>query len=113
MRMRTDLTAAMKERNQPAVAALRSALAAIDNAEAVDPSSAPPPDSGSIAGAAKGLRTTEVARRELSDAEVARIVRTELIERRAAAGEYEERGHYEHAGRLRVEANVLASYVEC
>jgi uncharacterized protein YqeY len=38
-RMRRGLVDAMKARDQPAVAALRSALARIDNAEAVDPES--------------------------------------------------------------------------
>jgi hypothetical protein len=41
-RMRRALTAAMKARDQSAVTALRSALAAIDNAEAVDPATTPP-----------------------------------------------------------------------
>lgn len=40
--MRRALTAAMKARDQPAVTALRSALAAIDNAEAVDTPRATP-----------------------------------------------------------------------
>jgi uncharacterized protein YqeY len=40
--MRRALTAAMKSRDQPAVTALRSALAAIDNAEAVDTARATP-----------------------------------------------------------------------
>jgi uncharacterized protein len=41
-RMRRALTAAMKARDRSAVTALRSALAAIDNAEAVDPANTPP-----------------------------------------------------------------------
>jgi hypothetical protein len=36
LRLRRDLTAALKERDPVAVAALRSAIAAIENAEAVD-----------------------------------------------------------------------------
>jgi uncharacterized protein YqeY len=39
--MRRALTAAMKSRDRPAVTALRSALAAIDNAEAVDIAATP------------------------------------------------------------------------
>jgi uncharacterized protein len=39
--MRRDLTAAMKARDKPAIAALRSTLAAIDNAEAVDAAQVP------------------------------------------------------------------------
>jgi uncharacterized protein YqeY len=41
-RMRRALTAALKARDQRAVTALRSALAAIDNAEAVDTANTPP-----------------------------------------------------------------------
>ena len=40
-RLRSDLTAALKAGDRLAVAALRSALAAIDNAEAVDAGSLP------------------------------------------------------------------------
>jgi uncharacterized protein len=43
-RLRRALPPAMKARDRPAVTALRSALAAIDNAGAVDPAHAPPPD---------------------------------------------------------------------
>jgi uncharacterized protein YqeY len=41
-RLRQALPPAMKARDRPAVTALRSALAAIDNAGAVDPAHAPP-----------------------------------------------------------------------
>lgn len=41
-RLRRALPPAMKARDRPAVTALRSALAAIDNAGAVDPTHAPP-----------------------------------------------------------------------
>ena len=44
--MRRDLTAAMKARDKPAIAALRSTLAAIDNAEAVDAAQVPPAAAG-------------------------------------------------------------------
>ncbi len=42
--LRKALTAALKARDSVAVAALRSTLAAIDNARAVDPTQAPRPD---------------------------------------------------------------------
>jgi uncharacterized protein len=45
--MRRALTAAMKSRDRPAVTALRSALAAIDNAEAVDIATTPQAAGGS------------------------------------------------------------------
>lgn len=109
--MRTDLTAAMKKRDTLAVGVLRSALGAIDNAEAVDVSLAPRPDSGVIAGAVRGLHSAEVGRRELTDAEILDIVRAEIVERRAAADDYHARGHQDHAARLRAEADVLHRYV--
>jgi uncharacterized protein YqeY len=45
-RLRRALPAAMKARDRPAVTALRSALAAIDNAGAVDPAQAPSASGG-------------------------------------------------------------------
>jgi uncharacterized protein len=64
IRMRRALTAAMKARDQRAVAALRSALAAIDNAEAVEAAGeGHPPGEGRIAGAVLGVGAAEVARR--------------------------------------------------
>ena len=61
--LRRALTAALKARDAVAVSALRSALAAIENAGAVDPGHAPPPGSGPIAGAVDGLGAAEVERR--------------------------------------------------
>ena len=109
--MRTDLTAAMKAQNTLVVGALRSALAAIDNAEAIDASLAPPPDPGPIAGAVKGLRASEVGRRELADADISHIVQAEISEGRAVADDYAARGRLDQAARLRAEADVLAQYV--
>jgi hypothetical protein len=43
------------------------------------------PTQGPIAGAVRSLRAAEVARRELTDADIPYIVREEMIERRAAA----------------------------
>ena len=56
-RLRQDLTAAMKARDAVAVTALRSAIAAIDNAEAVEVPGEPTAPVGSehFAGAVPGL----------------------------------------------------------
>ncbi|MGH3916043.1 MAG: GatB/YqeY domain-containing protein, partial [Pseudonocardiaceae bacterium] len=93
--------------------ALRSALAAIDNAEAVDAAPAPPPAvvDSEIAGSVGGLWAAEVQRRSLTDAQVEEIVRAEVAERLAAAHDYERSGHREHAQRLRGEATVLSRYL--
>ena len=111
--LRRDLARAIKARDAVAAAALRSALAAIENAEAVDP---PPLSGGSashphIAGSISGLGATEAARRDLTAAEVEEIVRREMVERLTAAGEYERLGHAARADRLREEARVLSHYL--
>jgi uncharacterized protein len=112
-RLRGALPRAMKARDAVAVAALRSTLAAIDNAEAVDPARAPAPGAGQVevAGAVVGLGAGEVERRSLTEAQMEEIVRTEVADRRAAAHDYQRRGRHEQAERLRGEAEVLSSYL--
>ena len=110
-RMRRGLTAAMKARDRRAVAALRSTLAAIDNAEAVDATQAPPAREGEIAGAALGVGAAEVERRTLTAAETEAIVRREVAERETAAQAYERAGQSPHADRLRDEAELLSAYL--
>ena len=103
-RLRRALTGALKARDADAVWALRSALSAIGNAEAVDPGEVSRPGaSGSIhfAGAAAGLGAAEAERRHLTEADVAAIVRAEAAEREAAASQYERSGHNEQAAGLR------------
>lgn len=104
----------MKARDRVAVAALRSALGAIDNAEAVDTEPAPKPGEGhpSLAGTVSGLRAAEVARRSLSETEMEAIVSAEVADRRAAADEYEHAGQRAHAERLRNEAAALSSVLD-
>ena len=121
----------MKARDKRAVAALRSTLAAIDNAEAIDvtevsPTGGRPPaaeeippagagrpaEEGRIAGAALGVGAAEVERRALTAAETEAIVRREVAERRSAAHEYERAGRSPHAERLRAEAELLGAYLD-
>jgi uncharacterized protein len=96
-----------------AVSAVRSALAALGNAQAVP---APPAtgasDSPHFAGAAAGLGAGEAERRRLGEAEARDIVRAEVAERQAAAREYDRRGLTDQAARLRREATVLAAGLE-
>ncbi|WP_116950669.1 GatB/YqeY domain-containing protein [Jiangella endophytica] len=111
-RLRADLAAAMKERRREAVTALRTALAAVDDAEAVDPAAQPPPaTSEHVAGAHAGLGAAEVRRRELTADDVRAILRTQVAERRAEAGRYDAHGRHDAADRLRREADVLGSYL--
>ncbi len=128
--LRAALAQALKEQDSAAVSALRSALAAIGNAEAVDASQILAPPTGTLevgeadltgsavglggpeeAGSVVGLGVAEVERRALSDEEVEEIVRTEGAERLAAASSYEEMGQSERAARLREEAAVLGRYL--
>jgi uncharacterized protein len=111
-RLQVALKAALKERDAAAVSALRSALAAIGNAEALP---APPAESGRagqyVAGSVAGLGAAEASRRHLTEAEIAAIVRTEIADRHAAAAGYEQAGHADRVDRLRREADALAALV--
>lgn len=86
-RLRADLAAerlrAMKARDASALAATRSALAALDNAEAV------PIDSGAAAGAietsAVGVGAAEVERRVLTWVDARAIIEREITEHEHAA----------------------------
>jgi len=87
-RLRTDLATAMKARDEPVVATLRMALAAITTEE--------------VAGRAA---------RELSDDEVLKVLAREAKKRREAAEAFDSAGRAELAGRERVEGEVLARYL--
>lgn len=108
-RLRAALLEAMKARAPEAVAALRTAIAAIDNAEAVPASAdgAAPRASEHFAGARAGAGSTEADRRVLSAAEVRALLEGEISARVAAAERYEALGRPDDAGRLRREAEVL------
>ena len=108
-RLSQALRDALRGRDQVATSALRSALAAIANAEAVAASPQPAPASGSehFAGAAAGLGATEVARKELTEPAVREIVRAEIADRETAVRQYARSGHADRADRLRAEITVL------
>jgi uncharacterized protein len=112
-RLASALTAALKGRDKIAASALRSALAAIDNASAVPAGPTLAASSGSphFAGAVAGLGAAEAERRYLSEAEIGEIVRTEIADRQAAAQNYEQAGHRDQADRLRQEAHVLTAAI--
>ena len=104
-KLRDALMAARKDRDATRVAALRSALSAIDNAEAVDVR-LDAQSSETIAGGVVGLGAAEAARRELSDDEIRELVRAEVDERMTAAAAIDTT-HTERAASLRAEAAVL------
>lgn len=112
-RLRRDLVVALKARDDVAVVALRSAIAAIDNAEAVE---VPGPSrregsSEHIAGASAGVGSAEAERRVLRDADVQAVVRAQADELSQAAHAYEELGRDDVAVRLRREAELLRAYL--
>jgi uncharacterized protein YqeY len=113
-RLRQDLKAALKNRDAVAVSALRSAIAAIDNAEAVDAGALQTgarDSSEHVAGAAAGVGAADVPRRTVGPAEVRSLVQGEVDGRLQAARDYEERAHPDRAERLRREAEVLSAYL--
>jgi glutamyl-tRNA synthetase len=113
-RLRSDLTAALKARDRTAVSALRSAIAALDNAEAVDlveRGTQPAAASSHIAGASAGAGSADVPRRTLTDDEIEAIVAGQIEERRQAAREYAELGRTDAAERLNAEADILTHYL--
>ncbi len=112
-RLRADLTAAMKARDKIAVAVLRTALAAIDNAEAVPapPAGRAPATSEYVAGTSVGLGSAEVARRELTLDDLYAVLRGQIDEWTAEADTYAAHGQAEAGDRLRREADVLRGYL--
>ncbi|MDT9688351.1 hypothetical protein Q5762_08275 [Streptomyces sp. P9(2023)] len=101
----------MRARDKAAVSALRSTLAALDNAEAA------PADEADLRGMAleaspSGAGATEVARVELSEHGVVEVVRAEADERLDAAAQLTAPAHADHAARLRAEAEVLLRFLD-
>jgi uncharacterized protein YqeY len=87
-RLRTDLNAAMRARDQVRMRTLRMALSSITNEE--------------VAGAAA---------RELSDDEVLKVLNREARKRREAAEAFGAAGRQEQAAAERAEGEVLAGYL--
>jgi hypothetical protein len=89
--LRTRLTAAMRDRDRVAVSALRTTLAALDNAEAVpveDVGGGISVQSGSehVAGAAVGVGAAEADRRQLTEDGERAVVASEVASLLDAAG---------------------------
>ncbi|WP_437089640.1 hypothetical protein [Streptomyces hundungensis] len=110
-RMRQALPVAMRARDKAAVRALRTTLAALDNAGAVAVGAA------ALRGQAVeespvGVGTTEVARRELSEKDMVEVVRAEIAERTAAAEELTDPAHAERALALHEEVAVLRRFLD-
>ena len=87
-RLRTDLTAAMKARDEIRSATLRMVLTAVTNAE--------------VAGK---------EHRELSDDDIVGVLSTEAKRRREAATAFEDAGRSEMAAKEAAEGEVIAEYL--
>lgn len=110
--IRRDLVAAMKARQPDAVAALRTALSAIDNAEAVEAPGAAQADSNPfVAGAQDGVGSTEAHRRILPVASALALLEALIAECETEADHRDARGHPDAAAGLRREAEALKKYL--
>lgn len=87
-RLRTDLTAAIKARDEVRSSTLRMVLTAVSNAEVAGKES-----------------------RELADEDVIAVLAAEAKKRREAAEAFEQAGREEMAAKERAEADVLADYL--
>lgn len=101
--LKADLPGVMKARDKDAVNALRSVIAAIDNAGAVTVDTSVVPMVG---------RTADVPRRELSETEIRAILQKEADERHASADRYDQLGQSEAASHVRTEAAVIQRYLD-
>lgn len=109
--MRQALPEAMRARDKVAVSALRSTLAAFDNAEAV-PVGETETRGLALEQSPVGAGATEAVRRELTENDVADIVRAEATERLEAAAQLTTPAHADRATRLREEASVLLRFLD-
>jgi uncharacterized protein len=110
--LRQDLRDAMKARRREDVAALRTLIAAIDNAEAggvIAPTSGQS-STEHVAGATTGAGSSEADRRSISPAELRAILDREIEEIEEHVTRYEKLGKSEDAASLRIQLNVLARY---
>ncbi|HEX2850275.1 MAG TPA: hypothetical protein VHN98_06970 [Acidimicrobiales bacterium] len=101
-RLQAGLPAALKARDAVAVSVLRTTLAAIANAEAVDDDASAP---------ARGAFANEVARRALTEDDVREIVAWEHTAIQAAAAERRRLGRAADAEDLEHQAEILGDYL--
>ncbi len=104
-RMSVALTASMKARDRVAVAALRSALARVANAEAMPVETVP--RAGAIEQARVGAGAADAPRRELTEDDVRGIVEAEVAEHDHAAQHFTDIGRPDDAARVAAQADVL------
>ena len=101
-RLKTDLREAMKARQNRTVTTLRTLLAAIDNAEAVELTASDLPVVG---------KANDVPRRDLSEVQLQDIVQAEADSYQVAIADYERLGRPEQAEALRAELDIVSHYL--
>jgi uncharacterized protein len=104
-RMASALTAAMRARDTVATRAIRSALSAVANAQAVPVDSMP--RAGAVEAAAVGAGAADAPRRELTPADVRAVVEAEVSEHDRSAAHLAQVGRPADASRVSAEADVL------
>jgi uncharacterized protein YqeY len=104
--LRADLKTAMLGKDRERAALIRTLIAAIDNAEAVEASPGQLREGFRQLGDPSG----EVARRVLSEADIAAVLETEVNSRLAAAAQIRAAGNEAEAGLLEIEAKAVAGY---
>jgi len=104
LRLRAELKAAMRAKAADEVRLLRTLIAALDNAEAVQVKQT------GYQSRKFGDPSGEVARRELDGDAIDGVLAAEAASRLSAAADYEKHGRMENAARLRDEAALVASY---
>lgn len=100
--MQAGLREAMRARDRPAVTALRTALAALSNAEAPPIDSAPLEVRGDL---------VQHVRRELTDADVLAILQAQIDDRQLTIAELLPHGQDAEVATLRAEIDVLSGYL--
>ncbi len=108
-RLGAALRVAMRSRDRVAVAALRSALSAIANEEAVPVETMPAAGAAELS--ALGAGAADAPRRVLGEALERQVVAAEAEELETAAARVEGHGRHEDATRLRAEAEVLRRHL--
>lgn len=100
--LRQRLTEAMRARDRSTAGAVRNVLAALDNAEAVDPASQESPGTTSehVAGAAAGAGAGDAPRRVLSADQERAVAAGEVVELRSAAAVLAAAGQHERGAEL-------------
>lgn len=105
-RLRADLRAAMRDRRMEEVRVIRALIAALDNAAAV-----PVADRPASLQHRFGEGSAEVTRRELSTADLQKLVAREVADRMDAAARFDDIAQVDAAQAMRAEAELVRRYL--